>query len=334
MNEEIINSIKNHLTPNTESLLPDKPYFSDKRYKTFEIKKENFKKITQTDSNKKIAFIDGGNSEILKTANISLQLIRVYYTIYQNNKRIESKKIESFILVNSKKGNNQLSYQTSIFNKELLPSNPEFDIHDNTLSEGRHTVNISKIGETIRRFAELHLAETITDKTDIIVLDGSLQSSVTNEINYFNALYKKAIEQNTIITGLCKSTTLLTEKGNSLTNTLSLLEPKETWYYHPIVESEHQDHQANIFFTKLHSLSKHIFRFEVYKAQSPNINEILTLLKQNSKDPIFLGYPYALIEADKFARVSNNEKEYWNTILTTKIKINKKDSHEILDTIS
>ena len=37
---------------------------------------------------------------------------------------------------------------------------------------------------------------------------------------------------------------------------------------------------------------------------------ILSLV-DNSKDPVFYGYPYLLIEADKLARVTNKEKEYF-----------------------
>ena len=86
-----------------------------------------------------------------------------------------------------------------------------------------------------------------------------------------------------------------------------------------------------MFFIKLNKKSRHIFRFEVYKKNKFDVNEILTLLKIN-QDPVFLGYPYGLIEADKFARVTNNEKEYLKTILSLK-RIEEKEAHEILDSI-
>ncbi len=62
----------------------------------------------------------------------------------------------------------------------------------------------------------------------------------------------------------------------------------------------------------------------------------------NAKDPVFPGYPYGLLVADKFARVSNNEKEYIQTIIKSnagknwaKIKkyMNSFDAHSILDNI-
>jgi hypothetical protein len=97
-----------------------------------------------------------------------------------------------------------------------------------------------------------------------------------------------------------------------------------------------------ILFVKLNSKSKYIFRLDVLGFEIENLNKILNVLKQNSIDPVFFGYPYGLIEADKFARIQNSELE----ILKTKFRIyakNKwkniesliktKNSHSILDNI-
>ena len=327
--DEIINKIKKSLDSNID-IENDKPYFSDKRYKPFTIEKRNFHEIKKINSNKKIVFIDGGNAEILRTASISLQLIRIYYTVYQNNKRIRSKKKEFFVLVNIVDKNYEVKIFDNFIDEEL-----RFDLNDETLREGIHKVEISKVGETARRFAELKLIENIMDDLDnaIIVRDGSLQSSVTHEHEYFERIYKKALEKNNIICGLSKSTTLITEKGNSLTYVLGKIVPEGKWYYHPVVDIEHPDHQAEMFFVKLNEKSKHIFRFEVYKKQEFDINEILSILVLNSKDPVFLGYPYGLIEADRFARVSNNEKEYYKTIICSKLDFESKEVHDILDSI-
>jgi len=67
------------------------------------------------------------------------------------------------------------------------------------------------------------------------------------------------------------------------------------------------------------------------------------LLKENSRDPVFLGYPYGLIEADRFSRISNQEKER----LRLQLKLafgrdykrieefeNSLNAHDILDSIN
>ena len=40
-----------------------------------------------------------------------------------------------------------------------------------------------------------------------------------------------------------------------------------------------------------------------------DVEMIVNQIANNAKDVVFPGYPYGLILADKFARISNNEKE-------------------------
>lgn len=337
MDIKIINKVIDSLKINNSKQDDLMPYFSDKRYKPCMLDKKNFHEIKDTEINKKIAFVDGGNTEIVKGADYSIQLIRVYYAIYSSNKRISSKRYQFFVLVNTINSNGGINYKTQIFNNELGLDEKDlvFDLYDETLKEGIHRANISKIGEIARCFAELKTAELLTDELengDIIVRDGSLQSSVTNEKKYFDELYKKALEKEIVITGLCKTTTILTDKGNSLTAVLDRISDKDEWYYHPVVSIEHPEHEAEMFFIKLNKKSKHVFRFEVYKKNKFDINEIVSLLKLN-QDPVFIGYPYGLVEADKFARVTNNEKEYLKTIFSMR-RVEEKGAHEILDGVS
>lgn len=318
------------------------PYFPDKSYKTFRIEQKNFHKIGNSQKKAKLCFIDGGNTELLQSANNSLQLIRIYYTIYKDNKRISSKKIEFFALVTSEDNEGKVCYKTKLFgNTDIDEKDLVFDPFDPTIKTGIHQTKISKIGGIIRRFSELMIAERVInelEKNDVIVLDGFLQGSVTNEEKYLNKLYKKAEEKRVIISALSKTTTLLTTNGNSISSELRKIAPETSWYYYPIAETNNPNHQAKIFFIKLHENSKYMFRFETYKNQEMDINNILNLLAKNSKDPVFLGYPYGLIEADRFARVSNDEKAYLRTILMAKMKgkwegLNILNTHDILDSI-
>ena len=314
--------------------------FSDKRYKSVKLDKKNFDKISKADFNKKIAFVDGGNSEILRLANLSLQLVRVYYSIFYKNKKVNSERFDFYVLVEAVDNGDGISYNISIAPNNFLDK-LTFDSFDETLIEGRHRISVSKIGEVVRRFLELHLAKLVVGKLsegDVIVLDGSLEAHVTNEANLFNELYKKASEKNVVVSGLSKTCTLLTNKGNSVISILRAISPEGAWYYDSAVEIDSLEHQADMFFARLHKNSKHIFRLEIFKNNKYNINEVLNLLMENSKDPVFLGYPYGLIDADKFARVSNNEKEYLKTMLRVKLKREDLgeqsiDAHSILDSV-
>jgi NurA-like 5'-3' nuclease len=190
----------------------------------------------------------------------------------------------------------------------------------------------------IRRFSELATAKELVknlEKDDIIVLDGSLEAKYTYESNILDELNMIASEKNISLCGFSKTCELLTDKGNSIIAALSDIQPDKEWYYHPIARI--YDEKYDIFFAKLNKMSDYIFRVDI---SDKNFETIFNLLRQNSKDPVFLGYPYSLVEADKFARISNKELELlktqfmagfgkdWNKI---SVFLKTKNSHEILD---
>lgn len=337
--QNIINSLNNNLKEKGEYA-----QFNDPSYKPIKITKDNFQEIKDTTETKKIAFIDGGNTEILKAPNFSLQLIRIYHSIYENNKKISSKKQEFYILINAINQQNNIIYKTNFFglNKEEI----NFDSFDETIREGKHRISISQIGNAIRRFIELETAKTIIkelNNNDIILTDGDLKASITNEIDYLNKLYQKAIEKNIIICALSKTSELFTEKGNALIPILNKISPNNEWYYYPLVEISNKVHKVDMYIIKLNKNAKYIFKFEIFNEIKYEIEQILSIIKNNSKDPIFLGYPYGLIEADKSARITNKEKEYLKTIFLTKLGknnqkiaqyLNIQNTHNILDSIS
>lgn len=333
MEKEIIQSIIDSLN---KSLTEKGEYvqFNDPRYKPIKITKDNFHEIKDTTEKRKIAFIDGGNAEILKAPNFSLQLIRVYYSIYQQ-KRINSKKQEFYILINAVNQENNIIYKTQFFglNKDEL----KFDSFDETIRQGKHRVSVSSVGNVIRRFIELETSKKIInelDKNDIILIDGDLKASITNEIDYLNELYEKAIEKNIIICAISKTSELFTEKGNALIPILNEISPEKEWYYYRLVEINNKNHKVDIYIIKLNKSSKYTFKFEIFNETKYNIDQILPIIKNNSTDPIFLGYPYGLIEADKLARISNKEKAYLKTIFLTKLGRNNEKIAQYLNTLN
>ena len=101
-----------------------------------------------------------------------------------------------------------------------------------------------------------------------------------------------------------------------------------------------KDAFSDLFIVKLHEKSRHVFRLDVYN-EKYHLQQILSALAKNSTDPAFLGYPYGLIEADKFSRISNQEKDFLKTKLLSKLKneninrlLNTINAHNILDNIS
>jgi hypothetical protein len=140
---------------------------------------------------------------------------------------------------------------------------------------------------------------------------------------------------------LGKTSSIFTENGNLLSAVLSSISSRDSWLYYPIADIENHNHKADIFFAKFHEKSRHIFRLEIFNAQKTKAEQVINELAGNCADPIFIGYPYGLIEADRIARVSNNEKESLKTMLLVKLKnrniekyLSASNAHEILDKIS
>ena len=343
MKENIINKIMQILSQKLAPKQQEIPHFPNKDYKAIPISENNFHKITSTNTDTKIAFVDGGNAEILKATNFSLQFIRIFGIVFQKNKKLKSIKKEFYLLTYSEGKENKINYKCQLF-PNIFDQEFTFDSYDPSIKHGLSRASISVTANIIRRFAELHIAQELIDHlttNDIILLDGTLQCTYSHENLFLERLYQKAINNNITITALAKTSQLFTNTGNSLIGLINKISPKGIWYYHPIVEINNELHKSNLYLVKLNNSSKYVFRFEVFKNQSYNINHILNTLVENSKDLVFAGYPYGLILADKFARVSNNEIEYLKTKFNSSSAfkelssyIKTTDAHDVLDNIS
>lgn len=345
MYDEIVNKILEFID---EKLISTEiyPKFSGEDYKSIKIDLKNFHEIKKSNSAKKIAFIDGGNAEIIGSANFLLNFVRIGYVVYENNKKVAFYKCDFFAFVNTINKNGEINYKASFFglkNPNFLEE-LSFSSLDHTLMHGVNRAEISSIANAIRRFAELRIAKNISERDnfcDIIVLDGNLQSTLTSENKYLNELYESCSKNNVILSALSKKTSLFTENGNLLSVVLDNLSTFKSWFYHPIVEINNTNHKAEMFFVKLHYDSKHIFRFEIFNEQRAKAEETINALVSNCVDPIFIGYPYGLIDADKIARVTNYEKESLKIMFLMKLKnkniekyLSSLNAHEILDKIS
>jgi len=317
---------------------PGNPRFSDERYKPYPLSDKNIKEINQVDSGRKIAFVDGGNINLISSPSFSVHLVRIYFNIFENNCRVNPVKIPSridfYTLAQSKIEKNEIHFEGKIFpvnenHKDYLPSEKlSFNSWDPTLVSGGFRADINKVCTTARRFAEWYLAGKIAEEElgngDLLVRDGTLQTSVTNEAYYANQAYRLTQDNGVIFSALAKTCTLYTDTGNSLAKVIRDIGdkklPGKSWYYHPVADIQHPDHKAELFFTKLHGESKYVFRFEINRDQTQKMDtsemeSIISSLAKNSMDMSFPGYPYGLIDADRFARVQMWEHEQHRVML-------------------
>jgi len=283
------------------------------------VSKENFHPLKAAVSNSRIAFIDGGNAELLAAPDFSVHFVRVACCMFDKNKRAESRQRSFYVLATAKAeegraGRGKIQYTAETFGDNVLAEDLCFDADDETLREGRKAFSISKLGGIGRRFAELTLAAEMCKTLEagsVIVLDGSLEAVVTGEEKLLAELYAAAEKKNILVTALAKTTALLSDTGSSFSAALNELGPEGSWYYHPVAEIKSSSYMAEMFFTRLHPNSERVFRVELYKKQKAiaDFGKLFGMLAANSRDMSFPGYPYGLIMADRLARVPNNEKE-------------------------
>lgn len=247
---------------------------------------------------RRIAFVDGGNAEILKAPNFSLQFIRLYATIHEQNKRVKQFKKEFYALI-AAQGKQGLKFEVETFNTSFALQHA-FPADDETLRTGLHLATPAAIADVVRMFAEYALAKEICNglnTRDLLVRDGDLMPTQTHAQQYLDSLKTAAQERGIVLCGLSKTTSILTDSGNSASAVLQRIAPTNTWLYQP--------ENSNICFVKLHPRSAHVFRLDVINPE--DAQNVANALASQANDPAFIGYPYGLIEADQFAQVQTHE---------------------------
>ncbi len=236
-----------------------------------------------------LVFVDAGNAELLEGANISVQFLRFYTGWYENNK-CTRRLIEEFFLVVLLKNN---SFEVALFSLDgnILRS-WSVDAFEPSLSVGARMVSPVAVVNYIRTLLEF---ERLLVDSDIVVRDGDLEANGPLLIQARKMLESK----NQTFIGLSKTSSICTDSGDSALSAVRSISPGGSWTYF-VGESPRWSKTG---FVKLHPDSDYVFRCDLIGAP-----EALSVLAANSVDLVFLGYPFGLVEADKFAQVTSEER--------------------------
>jgi len=287
---ELIKRLDTHL--NDESI--GNPFFPERGIQPFPLTTDGFKTIQNVDSDKKTAFVDGGNQEVLGAPNFSVQLNRVYFGIWSGNKRIPErsipKQIEFFAATFSDFERGEIQYSTSLFplagEEAILPRERDlsFSSMDRSITVGNQRADIYRVGSISRRFSELVLAKSVVENElapgDVIVLDGTLQTAFPHEYAYLDELSQAAQKKGVILGGLSKTSALFTDTGYSLLGALDKLSAEKgitsEWYY-PIADGTSKDHFVFILGVKLNAISERIFRLEIQRVNFCRLTSVSSM---------------------------------------------------------
>jgi len=341
-------------------------YFSNPDYETLPLQVDKIKEIISVDSSSKMAFVDGGNQEILGAPNFSVQVNRIYFCLFKGKERVHPKqlinKIEFFSSTHSTFRDRKIYYDTQLFpigknSFDFLPDRIDlsFDSTDRTVTIGTQRADITRVASIARRFAEWKFASLVVEnemeKGDFLVADGSLEAAFTNEPKYIKELFLIGRKKGVIITGLSKTSRLFTTNGLSLLGAVQQIAESITYdkWYLPLAKSKSITHEVAIFAVRLNKSAERVFRFEIQRDQFKDLDEselqnIMNQLAQNSSDISFAGYPYGLVDGDTFARVREEEVSHYKAILMSEISkagkwkkfarhIRSIDAHDYLNTV-
>jgi hypothetical protein len=351
MHEDIMDRILEELDKTEDISTEDSIGVGESHYFPVRVSKDNFQQIEEglpPSQDCRIIFIDGGNAEIFRSPDKCVHFIRVFHTVYKENKRISCNSDEFYVFSHAKNQDNTLLYAVKLFREKastltdsFFSESFMFDSFDPMLRDGSSRLDISRTPGMIRRFAELSTALLLAGsagKGDIIVIDGDLRSRIPDEKKLIKALHTVADKNKVIVCALSKTSTMLTSRAASAVSALKSIAPPGSWFYYPAAAPA--SNSADVYFTRLHNASDYVFKFEMFG--SDDDPSVFALLSANSKDPVFLGYPYGLVEADRFARISNSEANYLRTAFMAKagkgweeIDSAEKalDAHSVLDNI-
>ncbi len=299
---------------------------------------ENFHSIKPVASEKTIVFVDGGNAEILKTPDYSLQFLRFAAVGFQGAKKIMQKKKEGYLLVSAKKIDKELYFITKGYGAIKEFPKLVLSAKDTLFSKNNERTKLAAVGELFRALYEIHFACSFIGHENVLVFDRALVPQNNYEEESFTDLYTIAKNRNAIICGLSKTTALLCNTGESVVSHLALFQKQGYWLYYPVFSTYNFKHNAVLGFVKLHPKATHIFRFEIAAENKAVIKQMVSSLAFLANDAVFVGYPYGLLVADQFARISNKEKDYLQTIFfnyagSKEFTTTALNAHDILDRI-
>ncbi|MBI2575643.1 DNA double-strand break repair nuclease NurA [Candidatus Woesearchaeota archaeon] len=302
----------------------------------------------------KIAFVDGGNAEIIASANFSLHAVNLARCIYSGPKKIGTASRSGYILITAKSLSGKLFYEANFFGYPL--SKVSIDASHPSIAIGFQRPSPGALASPLRKALELSLAADMAQQLEDgswIALDGDFSTPTPFEREALNNLIDASSERNIGCLALAKTSDLLSGRGDALIPLIKEISPKQQpWFYAPIPPAHKTIPGMITAVASLHKRPSHCFKLEVIVPKAKpsagpgidpelkNLNPLMKSLVENSKDSVFLGYPYGFIEADQLARVSNQEKGYQKTKLLAALGKNfpeindylaTKDAHAILD---
>ncbi|HIG98767.1 TPA: DNA double-strand break repair nuclease NurA [Candidatus Woesearchaeota archaeon] len=280
------------------------PYalLNGKEYSLYPLEKEGWKPIGDSTGNANAAFVDGGNACIVKAPAAELHRVRTAVAITRGKRLVKVEKQEGFVLATAEIADGRESYTARI-----LPEPGKEASSTLRFGAGEITSQtpLTKAAEATRKTMEIAAALQALKhlKGGFLLLDGTLEALTGKEKECVTNLALAAAGNGVVHGSVAKTCSILASNGDSLIGAADSVSGGEAGY---ILVAERR-HREAVAIARLNRSSQHLFRIEAPTHE--HLKKLLPELKAQSNDLAFPGYPYGLIMADRFARVSNNEAD-------------------------
>lgn len=292
-------------------------------YRLHELNEESWKSLqaeaADEEISKTVAFVDGGNAELIKNPTAAIHRIRTAVVVVHGKKIKLVRQKDGFITVKAvvDGSSGRIRYKAHIFDSNLdrigCESNSaitfeQFELLTSSNGTDSGTA-LTKAAEVIRKLAEIAAAKWAAGNcadAKFVVLDGTLEAFGSKEKKEMESLQTEAAASGIIAGSVAKTCSLLTDSGDSLISLAEAASGGKTGYM-AVADGLTEKHMAKIAVAKLNSSATHLFRIEC--GGGSDLGAFATALAAQSNDLAFPGYPYGLIMADRFARISDSDTE-------------------------
>lgn len=291
-----------------------------------------FVAIGQNRSPRRVVVVDGGSGRLKAAPNFSITLNRVYASLFRGRTREKSgPRVEFFSTTTIRVAQGRAG--RVVYDTRLYPQKPECarylpDEADLRLARSYPRFrDLGQVDTIARSFAEWTMASCVVESDlgsgDILIKDGSLQTEFRRESSYASGLYESATKAGVVVCGLSKTSAMLTKSGAPLLAEVEELSKEfrhDSWY--AVVPSQAASPLARIMalVVKFHPRSEFVFKLEMLRDQfrrmgKSGVEDVLSSISANSDDLSMVGYPYAAIDADKFAQVRTEDVRMYKGML-------------------
>lgn len=304
----------------------------------FELKPSAFREIYETDSPRRVAFVDGGNGTVAQSPGFVISLNRLYCSLFRGRTREAASpapRVEFFSLVTRKvraSGSGSVaSYDAALFpqakeHRRFLPARQDVSSGIREVGAGRDP-RMSSLARSLGEWQMARMVAETLEGGDMLVMDGSLMTLDRTESRYAQDLYETASRRGVIVCALAKTSGLTTRGGEPLLSRVREIS-SETGYGRwriDVADRMSAHDRGFVMVVKLHPNAAFSFRFEILREQSGRMDEaekdhVLASLAANSGDLSFLGYPYGLVDADRYAQVRNRDVVTCRRLLESRMR--------------